>query len=75
MLTIVATALRNELDVSAYLYDVLRRALAGETDWADLAPHAWKVEHPEAVRAYRQEERRQAADRKRTRRARRRLAR
>lgn len=75
LLTIVATALRNELDVSAYLYDVLRRALAGETDWADLAPHAWKVEHPEAVRAYRQEERRQAADRKRTRRARRRLAR
>jgi transposase len=32
LLTIVATALRNELDVSAYLCDVLRRALAGETD-------------------------------------------
>jgi transposase len=72
--TIVASAVRNELDVGAYLQDVLERTLAGETDWAAMAPHAWKAEHPESIRTYRQEERRQAADRKRTRRARRRLS-
>lgn len=72
LLTIIGTAIRNDLDVHAYLDDVLRRALAGETDWAKLAPHAWKVDHPESLRTYRQDERRQAADRKRQRRANRR---
>ena len=73
LLTIVCSAIRNDLDVRAYLDEVLRRALAGETDWSTLTPHAWKAEHPESIREYRKEERRQAADRKRTRRARRRL--
>ena len=72
LMTIIGSAIRNDLDVHAYLEDVLRRALAGETDWASLAPHAWKAEHPEAIRIYRKDERRQAADRKRVRRARRR---
>lgn len=66
LLTIVGSAVHNDLDA------VLRRALAGETDWAALAPHAWKAEHPESIRIYRQDERRQAADRKKQRRARRR---
>lgn len=74
LLTIIGSAIRNDLDVRAYLNDVLRRVLAGETDWSALAPHVWKQAHPESVRQYRQEERRQAADRNRTRRARRRLA-
>ena len=73
LMTIIGTALRNDLDVHAYMEDVLRRALAGETNWEAMAPHVWKSEHPEAIRSYRQEERRQAADRKRVRRARRRL--
>lgn len=73
LMTIIGSAIRNELDVHAYLDDVLRRTLAGETDWPALAPHAWKAEHPGSIRSYRQEERRQAADRKKTRRARRRL--
>jgi transposase len=73
LMTIVCSAIRNDLDVRAYLDDVLRRVLAGETDWSTLTPHAWKSEHPESIRQYRQDERRQAADRKRTRRARRRL--
>jgi hypothetical protein len=73
LMTIVVSAVRNDLDVGTYLQDVLERALAGETNWASLAPHAWKAEHPESIRRYRQDERRQAADRKRTRRARRRL--
>ena len=72
-MTIIGSALRNDLDVHAYLDDVLRRVLAGETDWDALAPHIWKAEHPESIRVYREEERRQAADRKRTHRARRRL--
>ena len=71
-MTIIGSAVRNDLDVHAYLDDVLRRVLAGDTDWASLAPHAWKAEHPESLRTYRQDERRQAADRKRVRRARRR---
>lgn len=72
LMTIIGSAIRNDLDVRAYLDDVLRRALAGETDWSTMAPDAWKAEHPESVRQYRQDERRQAADRKKTRRARRR---
>lgn len=71
LLTIVGSAIRNDLDVRAYLNDVLRRVLAGETDWSILTPHAWKTENPKHVRLYRSEERRSAADRKRTRRARR----
>jgi transposase len=74
LMTIIASAVRNDLDVGAYLQDILQRTLAGETDWAAMAPHAWKADHPEAIRTYRQDERRQAADRKRTRRARRRLS-
>jgi len=73
LLTIVATAVRNDLDVGAYLQDVLERALAGETNWSLMSPHVWKQSHSESIREYRQDERRQAADRKRTRRARRRL--
>jgi len=72
LLTIISSAIRNDLDVRAYLDDVLRRVLAGETDWSTLTPHAWRADHPGKVRAYRTEERRSAADRKRTRRARRR---
>ena len=72
LMTIIGSAIRNDLDVAAYLKDVLQRALDGETNWEAMAPHVWKLEHPESIRVYRQEERRQAADRKRKRRARRR---
>ena len=73
LLTIVGTAIRNCLDVRAYLDDVLRRVLAGETDWSTLTPYAWRLTHPESVRQYRLDERRQASDRKRARRANRRI--
>ena len=73
LMTIIGTAVRNDLDVSAYLRDVLQRVLDGETDWAVLSPDRWKESHPESIRVYRQEERRQAADRKRSRRAGRRV--
>lgn len=72
LMTIVGTAIRNDLDVHAYLEDVLRRTLAGETDWDEMSPHTWCESHPESIHTYRKDERRQAADRKRVRRARRR---
>ena len=73
LLTIVSTALRNDLDVWAYLKDVLDRLLKGSTDYQSLRADVWKQSHPEAVRQYRTDERRDQADRQRFRRARRRM--
>ncbi len=68
-LTLVSSALRNDLDVWAYIKDVLDRLLTGETDYAAMRPDAWRVAHPEAIRQYRVVERRDRADRKQYRRA------
>ncbi|QDU90023.1 Transposase IS66 family protein [Pirellulimonas nuda] len=65
--TLVASAVRNDLDVWAYLKDVLDRLLAGETDYHQLRPDVWRAQHPEAIRQYRVEERRDKADRKQAR--------
>lgn len=73
LLTIVSTAVRNDLDVWAYVKDVLDRLLQGSTDYESLRADVWKQSHPEAVRQYRADERRDQADRQRFRRARRRL--
>lgn len=75
LLSLVSSAVRNDLDVFVYVKDVLDRLLAGETDYHALRPDVWKESHPEAVRVYRQEERVARADAKATRRARRRRAR
>jgi transposase len=71
-LTLVSSAVRNDLDVWAYLKDVLDRLLAGDTNYAALRPEAWRQAHPEAIREYRAVERRDRADRKQLRRAERR---
>lgn len=71
--TLVASAVRNDLDVWAYVKDALDRLLAGETDYEPLRPDVWRESHPEAIRQYRVAERRDRADRKQARRARRRL--
>ena len=68
-LTLVRSALRNDLDVWAYLKDILSRMLAGETDYAALRPDVWRRSHPEAIREYRVTERRDRAARKQYRRA------
>jgi transposase len=73
LMTIVSTAARNDLDVWSYLKDVLDQILAGSTDWETLRADRWKEQHPEAVRTYRVEERRDAVDRRRLRRSQRRL--
>jgi transposase len=67
--TLVSSAVRNDLDVWAYLKNVLDRLLAGETDYAALRPDVWRHAHPEAIRNYRVTERRDRADRKQYRRA------
>lgn len=59
--TVVASASRHELDVFAYLRDVLQRLAAGGVAIADLAPDAWAKSHPESVRVFRQHERQSRA--------------
>jgi transposase len=73
MMTLVSSARRHDLDVGLYVQDVLDRLLAGSTDYSSLLPDVWKRQHPEAVRAYRVEERRDKAERKQLNAARRRL--
>jgi transposase len=72
-LTLVSSALRNDLDVYVYIKAVLDTLLAGSTDYAALRPDVWAQAHPEAIRNYRKEERRDRADAKSRRRERRRL--
>ena len=74
LLTLVSTAHRNDLDVYAYLKDALDQLLSGSTDYESLRADVWKTNHPESVRTYRSEERRDVADRRRLTRAQRRLA-
>jgi len=74
MMTLVSSARRHDLDVGIYLKDVLDQLLAGCTDYDRLLPDVWKQSHPEAVREYRVEARRDKADRKQLKAARRRLA-
>jgi hypothetical protein len=61
LMTLVSSALRNDLDVWAYVKDVLDRLLAGSTDYASLRPDRWAASHPEHLRTYRTEERRDRA--------------
>lgn len=68
-LTLVSSALRNDLDVYVYVKAVLDALLAGSTDYASLRPDRWAAAHPEAIRKYRQEERRDRYEAKTTRRA------
>lgn len=69
LMTLVSSALRNDLDVERYLADVLRKLLDGCVDYESLLPHVWRQSHPDAVRTYREEERRDALDRQTARRA------
>jgi transposase len=75
MMTLVSSAKRHDLDVGLYIKDVLDQLLAGCTNYHSLLPDQWKQRHPEAVRQYRQEERRDKAERKQHRAAKRRVAR
>ena len=65
----MSSAWRNDLDVWTYFDDVIRRLLAGETNYEPLRPDVWKTSRPDAIRNYRTQERRDRADRKQRRRA------
>lgn len=73
MMSLVSSARRHDLDSRQYIQDTLAQLLAGSTDYVSMLPDVWKQSHPEAIRAYRQEERRDKADRKQLHAARRRL--
>jgi transposase len=70
--SVVASASRHDLDVWAYLRDVLERLAIGEGDLASLLPDAWAAAHPNSIRTYRAHEREAQAAAKRARRQRRR---
>ena len=75
MMSLVSSARRHDLDSRLYIADILSRLLAGSTDYESLLPDVWKKAHPVAIRVYRQEVRRDKADRKQFHAARRRLLR
>jgi transposase len=64
LMTLVSSALRNDLDAADYVKDVLDQLLAGCTDYESLRPDVWARSHPASIRAYRVEERRQQAARR-----------
>lgn len=72
MYTLVASASRHDLDIWAYLNDVLRRLAGGEPDLSALLPDQWRATHPDSIRTYRQTEQATRAARTKARRARRR---
>ena len=74
LMTVVSSAIRNDLHVWSCVKDVLDALLCGCTDYASLRPDVWAAAHPEQIRSYRIEERRDKADRKQRRRAKRRAA-
>ncbi|MCH5372665.1 MAG: IS66 family transposase [Planctomycetes bacterium] len=74
ILTVIASAHRHDLDVWAYLRDVLQRLAEGEDDLESLLPDVWKAAHPDHVRTFREEEKDRRADDRRYRRAKRRIA-
>jgi transposase len=75
LLSIVSSAARNDLDIFVYVKDVLDKLLAGSCNYHSMRPDVWKLAHPEAVRIYRQDERRHRAEVKSAKRAKRRAGR
>jgi len=62
LMPLVASALRQDLDVAMYLESVITHMLRGTAKTEELLPDRWKAAHPEAVREYREQERRDKAD-------------
>ena len=75
LITLVSSAIRNDLDVWSYLKGLLDALLAGEQDYNRLMPHCWAESHPDQIRQYRREERDTRAEKKLTRNAQRQAAR
>ena len=73
LMTLVASAHRHDLDIFEYLRDVIEHLNRGTASPSELLPDVWKASHPEAVRVYREVERRDKAELARLRNATRRL--
>ncbi len=58
----LSSALRQVLDVAMYLESFITRILRGTAKTEELLPDGCKAAHPEAVREYREQERRNKAD-------------
>ena len=64
LMTLVSSAVRNDLDVWSYIKGVLDALLAGCVDYHSLRPDMWAAANPEHKRQYRIEERSQRVERK-----------
>ena len=62
LMSLVASAHRVDLDVHQYLESVITHMLRGTAKLEELLPDRWKEHHPEAIRSYREQERRDKAD-------------
>jgi len=62
LMSLVASALRQDLDVAMYLESVITHMLRGTAKLEELLPDRWKAADPQAVREYREQERRDKAD-------------
>jgi hypothetical protein len=61
-MSLVASALRMDLDVGRYLEGVLTHMLRGTAKTEEFLPDRSKAAHPEAVNEYREQERLDMAD-------------
>lgn len=71
--TVVASAARHNLDIWAYLRDVLERLASGGVELASLLPDEWAQSHPASVHEFRRQEHEGRAKAERARRQARRL--
>jgi hypothetical protein len=71
-MTLASSAVRNDLDVFVYVKDVFDRLLAADRDYASLRPDRSAELHPQHIRQYRRDERRERTEARQTRRAERR---
>ncbi|MFO0180501.1 MAG: IS66 family transposase [bacterium] len=62
LMSLVASAQRQEIDLGMYLESAITHLLRGTARPEELLPDRWKANHPEAVRTYREQERRDKAD-------------
>ena len=62
IMTLVGSAHRHDLDVQMYLEDVITHLNRGTAKPEQLLPDVWKASHPEAIRTYRETERRDKAE-------------
>jgi transposase len=69
ILSVISSAHRHDLDVWAYLHDVLEQLARGPRDLQALLPDVWKAAHPEHVRTFREQEKETRAAGRRYRRA------